>query len=122
MKHLTLFDFSPDNQRLVVENKNYSPAKNYAVIDQVLAENDKMQTELDDKVKENAGNVADILTSFAKYKLDRGEEKKFEQWMGKSWMTRIYGDKLIEKIRMREAIQAENKRKGNSKFEDYYLI
>ncbi len=104
-----------------VEDVKFSPERNRQVINQVIVENDKMQRQLHDKVEKNAGNVADILASFAKYKLDLDGGKQLEQWLGKSWMTKIYGDKLIEKIRRFDEIQKENILKGNTKFKNYYL-
>lgn len=123
MKHLQLKDFSSDNYRLRVEkpDKDFSPRRNYHVISQVLAENDRMQTQVHEDVVKNAGNVADILANFAKYKLDIGGEKQIEEYLGRGWMTKIYGDKLIEKIRNREALQRLNIKKGNDKFKNYYL-
>lgn len=123
MKHLSLEDFSSDNYRLRLEvpDKDFSRERNYKVINQVLAENDKMQRELKDEVKKNAGNVADILTSFAKYKLDLGGGKQLEQWLGKENMKKIYGEKLLAKIRMIEIIKAKNRAQGNTKFENFYL-
>ena len=123
MKHLTLADISPDNLRYYVEkpDKNFSVKRNYAIINQVIEENDKMQRQLNRKVQENAGNAADILASFAKYKLDIGGGKKLEQWLGKEWMKRIYGERLMDKIRMLEIIKAQNRAKGNTKFENFYL-
>src|ERR1035437_8271780 len=96
MKHLSLEDFSPDNYRLRIEvpDSNFSEERNYQVINQVIAENDKMQRELRDEVEENAGNVADILTSFAKYKLDLGGGKQLEQWLGRENLNSLYSDKI----------------------------
>ena len=115
-KHLTLKDFSDDNYKCYVEkpDKNFSPQRNYSVIKSVLAENDKMQRKLDPRVEKNAGNAADILASFAKYKLDIGGGKQLEEWLGPHWMTKIYSDKLIEKIKMHEAIARINKERGNT--------
>ena len=111
MKHLTLEEFSSDNYRLYVEkpDEDFSRERNYKVIAGVIAENDKMQRELKDEVKKNAGNVADILTSFAKYKLDQDGGKQLEEWLGKDNLKRIYGDKLVAKIRMIEIIKAKNR-------------
>lgn len=122
-KHLSLQDFSPDNYKLYIEkpDKNFSKERNYAVIDQVLKENAEMQIKVDDQVKKAAGNVADILAHFAKYKLDIGGGKQIEQYLGKHWMSKIYGEKLIEKIKMREEIVKHNRAKGNTKFLNYYL-
>src|ERR1035437_3341270 len=123
MKHLTLEEFSSDNYRLYVEkpDEDFSRERNYKVIAGVIAENDKMQRELKDEVKKNAGNVADILTSFAKYKLDQDGGKQLEEWLGKDNLKRIYGDKLVAKIRMIEIIKAKNRAQGNTKFENFYL-
>ena len=114
--HLELKDFSPDNYHLLVEkpDRNFSPKRNYAVIAGVLAENDKMQRSVHPQVKKNADNVADILSSFAKYKLDLDGGKKIEQWLGKSWMSKIYGEKLIAKIRVMDSIRKMNLAKGNT--------
>lgn len=116
MKHLNLNDINPDNLRMYVEkpDKDFSEDRNYRVINNVLEENDKMQNQLSEKVKESAGERADILASFAKYKLDLGGEKKVEQYLGKSWMTKIYGERLIEKIRMQEIIEKQNKKDNNN--------
>lgn len=122
--HLELKDFSSDNYHLLIEKpeKNFSPKRNYEVIKGVLAENDKMQRCINPKVARNAGNVADILASFAKYKLDIGGEKKIEGWLGKSWMNKIYGEKLLEKIRIMDSIKKLNKAKGNTLFGgNFYL-
>lgn len=120
--HLELKDISLDNRKAYVEkpDKSFSRQRNYAVISAVLAENDKMQRSIDPRVKENAGNVADILSSFAKYKLDQDGGKQIEEWLGKSWMTRIYGDKLIEKIKVMESIAKLNRAKGNTLFNGYF--
>ena len=116
MKHLSLEDFSSDNYRLRVEvpDSNFSRERNYKVIAGVIAENDKMQRELRDEVKKNAGNVADILTSFAKYKLDLGGGKQLEQWLGRENLNALYSEKLKEKMRMFEIIKAKNLRNGNT--------
>ncbi len=124
MKHIALSEFSSDNYRLYVEkpDKDFSEQKNHSVINQVLAENDKMQIQLNKQVEKNAENVADILSSFAKYKLDQGGSKQIETWLGKVWMEKIYGQKLLDKIKRIEMIKAENRKNGNTKFEDYYLV
>ena len=116
MHNLDLSKVNPDNLRLYVEkpDSNFSPERNFYVIDQVLKENDEMQKKLHDTVKENAGNVADILSSFAKYKLALGGEKKIEGWLGREWMKKIYGDKLLEKIKWAEIIQKQNMHNNNT--------
>lgn len=121
--HFELKDFSPDNYRLYEHkpDKDFSAKKNYDVINRIIKKTWKMRHSVDEKVIQNASNVADILSSFAKYKLDRDGDKKIEQWLGKAHMNRIYGEKLLEKLRIRESIIKLNRAKGNTKFLDYYL-
>ena len=121
MKHnFDLASFHPNNRKLLVEkpDRNFSVERNVRVIEAVLAENDKMQRELHEKVKGNAANIADILASFAKYKLDMGGEKQLDQWMGKGWQARVYGEKIVEKIRWAEIMYKqkvqENLKNGNT--------
>lgn len=123
MKHLSLEEFSSDNYRLYVDvpDKNFSRERNYKVIAGVIEENDKMQRELKDEVKHNAGNVADILTSFAKYKLDLDGGKQLEEWLGRENLYKLYGDKLVAKLKMIEIIKAKNRKSGNTKYENFYL-
>lgn len=103
------------------DDTNFSAERNYAIIYGTIAEYEKMRYSLNEKVEKNAGNVADILSSFAKYKLDRDGGKQLEEWLGKENLGRIYGEKLLEKIRMFESIKKSNREKGNTKFENFYL-
>lgn len=120
--HLELKDINPDNYRYYIEKPdvNFSRKRNYAIINEVLAENDKMQRSIDPKVIENAGVAADILSSFAKYKLDRDGGKQLEQWLGRENLARYYGDKLMSKIRIMESVAKLNRAKGNTMFNGYF--
>lgn len=123
MKHLKLTDFSKDNYHLFVEkpDPNFSAKKNYAVINETIKEYEKTRYTVDAVVVKNAGDRADILASWTKYKLDEGGGKQLEEWLGKSWMARIYGEKLMEKIRIMDSVRKLNKSRGNTKFENFYL-
>src|SRR5579859_4908557 len=123
-KQLTRSEIDSDNMRLFVEkpDKHFSAKRNYAIIDQVIKENEQMQVKLQKEVQENAGNVADILASFAKYKLDEGKPKQLEEWLGKEHMKKLYGDRLMDKLRMIEIIRAKNLRNGNTLYGgNFYL-
>lgn len=124
MKHLSLSDINPDNYHLYVEkpDKNFSPKRNYQIIQQVLDENAKMQKNINDEVKKNAENVTDILASWTKYKLDTGGEKKIDAWLGRRLQRELYGDQLMEKVRMMEIIRAKNLKNGNNLYGgNFYL-
>ena len=69
---------------------------------------------IDAKVRDNAGDIADILASFAKYKLIDGKGKQLEQWLGKERLTRIYGERLVEKLRVMDSVKRLNLARGNT--------
>ena len=122
-KHFKLEDFSRDNDHLYVmdPDPDFSPEHNYSVIQNTINKYRKMRYGVDDKVKFNSGNVADILSEFAKYKLDKGGEKKLEDWLGKENLARIYGEKLISKLKVLDSVRRLNKARGNTKFGDHFL-
>lgn len=124
--HLELKDINPDNYRLLVDkpDPDFSYQKNYATIKKFLADNDKLQDPnyIDPEVEKNAGNIADILASFAKYKLDIGKGKKLEEWLGKYELTKIYGEKLIEKIKVMDSVQRLNQARGNTLYGGQFYL
>lgn len=121
--HFELKDFHEDNYRLYVEepDADFSPEKNYAVINGTIDKYRKTRFGIDPKVQEAAGDRADIIASWAKYKLDKGGEQQFEGWLGKRELARIYGEKLTEKLKVMDTVRRLNLAKGNTKFKDYYL-
>lgn len=114
--HLELKDIDPSNYRLISKDKDYSYQKNYAVVKRFLKEQDRLQDPnyIDAKVRDNAGDIADILASFAKYKLIDGKGKQLEQWLGKERLTRIYGERLVEKLRVMDSVKRLNLARGNT--------
>lgn len=114
-KHFDITDFSSDNYRYYVEkpDPDFSPEHNYAVIQQTIDEYEQMRNGLTDKTKAASEDRADILASFAKYKLDQGGEKKVEEWLGKQRINELYGEALLEKIRIMESVSKFKKIKGN---------
>lgn len=113
-QHFSIQDFSEDNYKYYVEkpDADFSPEHNYAVIQQTIEEYEKLRFGVADKVKDASSDRADILSSFAKYKLDNGGEKKIEQFLGKARMKQIYGDRLFEKVKMLESTNRLKKVKG----------
>lgn len=122
-KHFGLNDMSSENYRYYVRqpNKTFNPEKNYQLIQDTIKEYEEMRFGTDPELIEKAGEVADILASFAKFKLDKGLGGTIETYLGKEGMRKIYGEKLMEKIRIMESIKKLNRARGNDKFENYYL-
>lgn len=110
-KHFELKDFNKDNWHLLKEKPDpgFSPERNYAVIRGTIEEYEKMRFGIDPKVSQAAGDRADILASWAKYKLDFGGEKQIEGWLGREHFNRIAGQGIIQKIKMMESMDKLSK-------------
>lgn len=110
IQNINITDFNPDNWHLYVEkpDPDFSPEHNRAVIQETLDEAEKRRKGVSDKTKQASENIGDILASFAKYKFDLGGGKKIEDYLGKKRMAEIYGEKLLEKLRL---IESANKLK-----------
>ncbi|MDE1866620.1 MAG: hypothetical protein KGI08_02770 [Thaumarchaeota archaeon] len=118
--HYELKDFSSDNWKLYEVNPDpdFHPEKNYAVIRKIIKEAYKRHNSLDEKVLKASGNVADILASFAKYKLDKDGSKQIEKWLGNYELAKIYGEKLMQQLKIRDSV---SKLQMDRKFINKYL-
>lgn len=121
-KHFQLTDFSSDNYHLLNElpDKDFSPQKNYAVINGTIEKYRKLRFGINPKVTKAAGDRADILASYGIYRFNKGT-KSFDEYMGKGWEKKVYSEKLLEKIKMIDSIRRLNLARGNTKFGDHYL-
>src|SRR4051794_20158169 len=100
MKHLTLKDIQPEDYKYIVEkpDKDFSPERNYAVIREVIAKSERMHAQLGRIMNHDAQNRIDYLVSYARH-IQNGE-KTFEKFMGKENMRKVYGERILEKIRI----------------------
>lgn len=123
-KHFGLNDMNPDNFRYYVKDpkKSFNPKKNYQLIKDTVKEYEEMRYGTSPELIEKSGEVADVLAGFAKFKLENGKSGTIEQYLGKTTLAKIWGDKLMSKVKTFESIKRLNKARGNTKFEDYYLV
>lgn len=114
---------SPDNFRYYQREPSptFHPEKNYQLMRDTIKEYEEMRYGTSPELIEKSGEVADVLAGFAKFKLDQGKGGTIETYLGKETLYKLYGDKLASKIKIVESIRKLNQRKGNTKFEDYYL-
>lgn len=122
MKHLTLNDVQPVDYKFIVEkpDKDFSPEKNYRVINSVIAKSLKLEAELGKILNLDAENRVDYLSSYICY-VNAGGGQKFEKFMGKENMRKIYGERILEKVRIMDSITRMNRAKGNTKYEKFVL-
>jgi hypothetical protein len=121
-KHLTLNDINPVDYKYIEKpDKNFSPERNYRIVQETIVKAEKMQAQLG-KIRNNkdAQERIDVLSSYARYRMNKGD-KKLDKYMGKEWMKRIYGEKLLEKIRVMDSVTKLNRARGNTKYEKFVL-
>jgi hypothetical protein len=114
--HLQLADFNPVNRQRYVEkpDRNFSAQRNYQIIQETINDNEKWQLAADRKLERKVGNTADMLASYGMYRLGRGGTKKVEDYLGKDLMAKIYGEKLMSKLRVMDSIRKLNLQQGNT--------
>lgn len=120
--HFQLTDFHKDNYHLLNDKPDvdFSPEKNYAVINRTIEKYKKLRYGINPKVTKAAGDRADILASYGIYRFNKGT-KSFDDYMGKGWEKRVYSEKLLEKLKIVDSIRRLNLARGNTKFGDHYL-
>ena len=123
MKNLTYTpaDLDPKDYKYIVKpDSNFSVARNQAVIKDVIESGERFAKLLKDVQRKDTEDRIDILSTYARHSLGGGE-KTLEQYVGKSWMKQIYGEKILEKLRIAESIKRLNIQQGNTELSDYYL-
>lgn len=122
MKHLTTNQVDPMDFRFIDRKPDvgFNPEKNYAVIREVVADGLKFHELMKHSYQKETEDRIDILSTYARHALGGGE-KKLEDFVGKEWMKKIYGEKILEKLRVAESVKRMNRANGNTKFENYYL-
>lgn len=122
MKHLTLDQIDKADRRFIVDkpDRNFNPKRNYAVINEVIQDGVKLHEVMKASYRKDTEDRVDILSAYARHALGGGE-KKLEEYVGRDWMKKIYGEKILEKLRVADTIRKVNLSKGNTKFKDFYL-
>lgn len=124
MEHLQLEDFHPNNRRILLERQdpNFSAQRNYAIIQETIDDYEKMQVRADAKLAEKAGIAADMLAGYAQHRLVGSGTKSMEDYLGKDLIKRVYGEKLMSKIKVMDSIRRLNQSKGNNLYGgNFYL-
>lgn len=81
---------------------NFSPERNKAVINQTIKSTEEYFRKLGKVLDDNILTRIDILTTYGDYKLNRGGEKKFKDYVGKQMHSQLIGERILEKIKLLE--------------------
>lgn len=120
--HDSIDTVAKEDYKYIVEepDKDFNPERNYKIIEQVIQEGIKVSETLKAAQRKETEQRADILATYARHALGGGQ-KTLKQFVGSTWMNKLYGEKLLDKIRIMDSIERLNKENGNTKYEDYYL-
>ncbi len=115
-------DLNPKDYKYVLSkpDPNFSPKRNQMVIDEVIRSGEMYDKALRVAQRKDTEDRIDILSSYARHSLGSGT-KKLEDFVGREWMKKIYGEKIIQKLRIAESVKRLNIQKGNTKFLNYDL-
>jgi hypothetical protein len=93
-------------------NKNFSPQRNKAIIQETIQETDKYFRGIGKVIDDNLGERIDLISTYATKRLGGGMTKSFADYVGKETISRLIGEKILEKIKVAESV---NRLNGNRK-------
>lgn len=99
---------------LAVPEEGFSPERNQRAVNKAIDSGMKIEIELRKANRKEIEYRSDILSSYAMHQAQTGSSKRFETYMGKQHMTRIYGEQLLQKIKIMESVQRLNRANGNN--------
>ena len=89
----------PEDYKYVIEKPDpkFSPERNKAVIQETIKNTEKFFKEIADKIDDEGMNRIDILSSYGRYRCNRGE-KNFKDYAGKKLWGQLIGEKILNRI------------------------
>lgn len=123
MSNISIQDIAPGDYKYIIDkpDADFSPARNKAIVEKLIADTDKFFNSLEKELQVDKDNRVDVLSSFAQYTFSKGGHKTLEQYLGKRKMAEIYGQRIVEKLRILDSIQKLNRQNGNTDYQKYTL-
>jgi hypothetical protein len=106
-------DVDPKDYKYIVAqpDASFSPQRNKQIVLETMQETDKFFRDMREAVDDNLGNRIDILSSYGRYRFNRGT-KSFEEYAGRELATRLIGEKILSKVKIFDSV---NKIKSKTK-------
>ncbi len=99
---------------LSTPEEGFSPERNQEAISKAINSGIKIEIELRKANQKEIEYRSDVLTSYAMHQANTNSSQRFEKYMGREHMKKIYGEQLIQKIKIMESVQRLNKANGNT--------
>lgn len=118
---LSISDIAPEDYKYIVDkpDRDFSPEKNRETIKKVIKDTEKFFNSLDSTLQKDKDNRIDVLSSYAMYTFSKSGHKTLDQYLGKQKMAELYGERIIEKLRILESIQQMNRENGNTDYQNF---
>ena len=96
----------------------FSPERNKAIVNETIKDAEKREAEWH-KIMDNEGfNRIDILSSYGRYRFNRGV-KGIKEYLGRKQYEALIGEKILSKLRVAETV---NKLNHNTRFKKGILL
>lgn len=115
-RFLTTDDLDPTDFRFIAKTPDtgFSPERNAANIKKAIDSGIEIEVTLRKAGQKDMMNRVDILSSFARNSVGKGHNQSLEKYIGKQRLAEIYGEKILEKVKIMESVQRLNKSNGNT--------
>jgi hypothetical protein len=101
----------PKDYRYINPNPDplFSPERNRAVVEETIRDTEKYFDVFRTAKDEDLENRVDILSSYARYRFNKGT-KQIEEYVGKDLMNKLIGERLLSKIRVADSVNRLSKK------------
>ncbi len=113
---LTAADLDESDLKYLVDEPEpgFSPQRNAANIKKAIDSGIKVEMDLRRAGLKDMQYRIDVLSSFARNSIGKGHSKSLAEYVGKAEMAKIYGEKILEKVRIMDSVERLNKAQGNT--------
>ncbi len=94
-------ELDPKDYKYIVEhpNKDFSPRKNNAIIEETIKEADKYHRTEGLVIEEALGERIEAVAAYSCYRFNRGT-KSIKQYLGDKLYAKMVGERILEKVRV----------------------
>lgn len=99
-------------------DSSFSPQRNKAIIAETIRKTEKFFTDMVTVMDHEMGNRIDILSSYGRYRFNKGD-KKFRQYAGDKLYKDLIGEKILQRVRVMDTV---NKMNNNRKYSNFIQL
>ncbi len=123
MELLSIDQLAPEDRAkvLTTPEPGFDPRRNQMVMQKVIDSGVKVAVTLRRAQEKDMQHRVDVLATYARHAFNGGE-KTLKQFVGVEGMKQIYGDKIMEKIRIMDSVRRLNMQNGNTMMGGNFIL